>query len=438
MDLVVAFAAASSSASADVLPYTTRVETLDNGLRVGLVKFPSPGIVAYYTLVRTGAREEVEPGHTGFAHLFEHMMFRGSKKFPQDAQEALVQRLGFDDNAWTSEDETVYTLYGPSRGLAEIMPREADRFQNLEFSQETLQTETKAVLGEYNKSIADPPWKMEEAFLAAVFQKHTYGHTVIGYLADIQAMKDKYDYSKKFFSRFYRPDNCIVFVVGDFDAERVMADVRKLYRAWGGRAERAAVPEEPPSKREQDLTLDWPSETQTRLMIGWRTPAGYQAAAAQELLALYLLGPTSRLHKDLVLDRQVVESLESWTSPHRDPRLFYFVVTLKDAAAAGDVRAAIDAAVEDLRAGRVDAKLLSDVKSHYRYRALTAIETPSDLASALARGASPMGDPDGLERLLRAAAAVDAKQLADFARAHLSREGRTTLALRPAAGKAEK
>lgn len=424
--------AGAGGSAAPVLPYQMRVVRLGNGLRLALVKFPSPGIVAYFTLVRAGAREEVEAGHTGFAHLFEHMMFRGSRKYPGDAADALMQRIGYDDNAWTNDDETVYTLYGPSRGLAEAMDREADRFQRLEYSKETFQTETRAVLGEYNKDAADPRFKMEEAFLEAVFARHTYGHTVIGYKRDIEAMTDKYDYSKKFLARYYRPDRCIVFVVGDFDAERVIADAKRLYGGWRGRSRAAKIAAEPPQKKEKELTVDWPTATQTRFMIGWRTSEGYDRAAAQELLSSYLFGPTSKLHKDLVLDRQIVEPIESWYFPHRDPRLFWFVATFKAPEKMADARAAIDAAIDELRAGRVDEKLLADVKSNYRYEALTKLQTPSDLASALARGASPMGDPDGLERLLRAASRVGARDVADFAKAHFSHDSRTVLVLRPA------
>lgn len=414
-----------------VLPYQMQVVTLDNGLRMVLVPFPSPGIMAYYTLVRTGAREEVEKGHSGFAHLFEHMMFRGSKNFPQEAQEALVKRLGLDDNAWTSEDETVYTLYGPVRALPEIMKREADRFQNLQYSVQTFQTETKAVLGEYNKSASDPLFLMEEKLLEAVFKKHTYGHTVIGYKRDIETMVDKFDYSLKFLQRFYRPDNFIVFVVGDFNAAQVVADAKRLYGTWTGKTARVKVPPEPPQKAPKELVVDWPTPTQTRLMIAYRTPAGYDAAAVQEVLGLYLLGPTSRLHKDLVLDRQLVEAFGNWYRPHRDPRLFIFIVTLKDREKIAEVRKAIDAAFADLRAGKVDDKLFGDAKSHYRFRALVDLETPNDLAGHLAAAASSTGDPDALERLLNAVGKLEKAALVSFAQKHFIDTNRSVVTLRP-------
>src|SRR5688500_8261494 len=110
---------------------------LPNGLTVITLPWPSPGIVAYYTLVRVGSRDEVEKGHSGFAHLFEHMMFRGTKRFPQDVYEQHIQDLGADNNAYTTQDFTLYTVTGPRVALAEIVELEADRFQNLAYDEQT-------------------------------------------------------------------------------------------------------------------------------------------------------------------------------------------------------------------------------------------------------------------------------------------------------------
>src|SRR3954468_265275 len=148
--LLVTVGAAGSRAG--TFPYPIQPETLPNGLRVVFVPMDSPGLFAYFTLVRVGSRDEVEPGHTGFAHFFEHMMFRGTKRFPAEAQQQLVQRLGLDSNAFTWDDETVYYYSGPNQALAEVIELEADRFQHLEYDVEAFRTEAKAVLGEYNKN----------------------------------------------------------------------------------------------------------------------------------------------------------------------------------------------------------------------------------------------------------------------------------------------
>jgi len=425
--------ALSASAGASPLPFPIRVETLDNGFRVAMVNLGSGGTVALYTLVRVGSRNEVEPGHTGFAHLFEHIMFRGTERFPADVQRELIQRLGYDDNAWTSEDNTVYTPYGPTAGLARILEREADRMRHLKYSRSVFQTETKAVLGEYNKSYSDPSLKMLELLLKTAFSRHTYRHTVIGFLSDIKRMPQYYDYSLKFHQRYYTPDNCILFVVGDFDEEAVLSQARALYGPWKGTVHRPKFPEEPPARAEKRVTLDWQNPTQVRIMVGYRTPSGYRESAIQTILGDYLLGPISRLHEDLVLDWQVVERMDVWFQPHRDPRLFNFVIVLKRDDVTDAVLAAVDAQVERLRAGDVDEQLFRDVQSHVRTGTLLRLQTPAQIAGSLAWHASSAGHPDGLGRHLEAIQAVQPGDLVKFAHEHLQKNGRTIVTLQPRA-----
>ncbi len=121
-------------------------------LSVTRVAFNSPGLVAYYSVVRVGSRNEVEPGHTGFAHFFEHVMFKGTKSWPEGTRDGLLGKPGFAENAFTSDDVTVYHLDGPSSALPKLIELEADRFRNLEYNESTFQTEAKAVLGGYHKN----------------------------------------------------------------------------------------------------------------------------------------------------------------------------------------------------------------------------------------------------------------------------------------------
>ena len=108
------------------------VHRLPNGMRVVFIPFDSPGLVAYYTLMRVGSRNEPEAGRSGYAHFFEHMMFRGTPTHPDQQYQALVAKLGLDTNAFTSEDETVYYLFGPNKGLPTVIELESDRFQHLD------------------------------------------------------------------------------------------------------------------------------------------------------------------------------------------------------------------------------------------------------------------------------------------------------------------
>src|SRR5262245_65709798 len=116
----------------------------------------SNGLVAYWTIVRTGARDEFEQGHTGFAHFFEHMMFRGTEKFPQDKYSEITTKIGADDNAFTSDDLTAYHLSITSDDVEQVMEIESDRFQNLDYPKPAFETEAGAVYGEYGKNRTNP------------------------------------------------------------------------------------------------------------------------------------------------------------------------------------------------------------------------------------------------------------------------------------------
>ena len=430
--------AAATPSPSKVFPYPLTSETLENGLKVVFVRMPTPGLVAYYTLVRVGSRNEVEPGHSGFAHLFEHMMFRGTKKYPAEAWETRLKARGVDSTAFTWNDQTVYTFIAPTEALPTIVEMEADRFQNLTYTKQVFQTETKAVLGEYHKNYANPTEKMEEVLLDQAFSRHTYKHSTMGFLADIRKMPARFEYGLRFFQRFYRPDNCVVFVVGDFDRSRVLALVRKHYGSWQGKAEEQRLPEEPPQRKERRRHVAWETDTQARLMVGYHTPSlgtDLKAAAAQNVLGPYHFGENSPLYRELVLDRQLVESMHSQYVDTRDPRLFYFLVTLSTEGHLAAVEKRIAKAVAEVASGKLDARRLADVQSNLRYGLLMGLEAPATVAETLALAATPTGDPGALDALYDQIARLRPEELAAFARRYLVPENRTVVTLTGAARK---
>jgi zinc protease len=427
---LLACSALADSKPKSALPFPVRVSTLKNGLTVARVKFDSPGLLAYYTVVRVGSRNEVEPGHTGFAHFFEHMMFRGTRRFPEGARGNLLGRLGFVENAYTSDDVTVYQVNGPSEALETLVDVEADRFMHLEYSEPSFQTEARAVLGEYHKNAANPGLKVEEAVLGTAFTTHPYRHTTLGFYEDIQAMPTRYQYSKTFFRRWYTPDNCIVVVVGDFDDAKLMRLIEKHYGPWTGRVANVTVPAEPPQKEARTASLRWATPTLPRLGFYWHVPAASLKttdAAVMQVLGAYLAGPTSPLSGRLVLERQLVERLDASAEPHRDPYLFGIEARLKDEANRAEVAGAISAAVAQLAQGTVDVQRVTDIKDHLRFRLLMELETPAQVADALAWHAGVFGSVDALDTLARQTQAVTPTDLVAFARKHLTDSNRTTL-----------
>ncbi|MBS1153457.1 MAG: Peptidase, (Pitrilysin) family, partial [Myxococcaceae bacterium] len=345
----------SAAPAKPLFPYPVKTTVLKNGLSVTRVPFNSPGLVAYFSVVRVGSRNEIEPGHTGFAHFFEHVMFKGTKNWPEGTRDALLGKMGFSENAFTSDDVTVYYVNGPSSGLAKLIELEADRFRNLEYNEATFQTEAKAVLGEYHKNAANPALKIEETILSTAFTRHPYRHTTLGFYEDVQAMPTRYEYSKEFFKRWYTPDNTMLFIVGEFDDAKAMTLVETHYGSWDRKSASIVVPAEPPQDAARTATVTWTNQTLPRHGLYWHTPAASvktSDAAIQQVLSSYLAGPTSPLYKSLVLEKQLVESLNGDFMDHRDPNLFGITATLKEETHRAAVNAALEATVAEIATGK--------------------------------------------------------------------------------------
>ena len=429
----------SAAPAKPLFPYPTRTTVLKNGLSVTRVPFNSPGLVAYYTVVRVGSRNEVEAGYTGFAHYFEHVMFKGTKTWPEGTRDALLGRLGFSENAFTSDDVTVYFVNGPNTALAKLIEVEADRFRNLEYSEQTFQTEAKAVLGEYHKNAANPGLKIEETVLATAFKKHPYQHTTLGFYEDIQAMPTRYAYSKEFFKRWYTPDNTMIFIVGDFDDAKTMTLIDANYGTWAGKAATIVVPAEPPQDAPRTASVTWTNPTLPRHALYWHTPAASvktNDGAIQHVLASYLAGSTSPLYKSLVLEKQVVESVGGDFQDHRDPNLFGIQATLKDEANRAEVNAAMEAAVAEVAAGKIDARRFADIMDNSRYGFAMGLETHDDVAQQLAVIGGILGSPDALDLRQRAIISVKPADLIAFTKKFLVEKNRTTLVFNVAVPKA--
>jgi zinc protease len=428
--LVVLVGVVSAAPAKPLFPYPLKTTVLKNGLSVTRVAFNSPEQVAYFSVVRVGSRNEVEKGLTGFAHYFEHVMFKGTKKWPEGTRDGLLGKLGFAENAFTSDDVTVYHLNGPSSALAQLVEVEADRFINLDYSESTFQTEAKAVLGEYHKNAANPGLKIAEQLGATAFKVHPYQHTTLGFYEDIQAMPSRYEYSKEFFKRWYTPDNVMIFVVGDFDDAKLMELVEKNYGGWNGKAASLTIPQEPAQDAPRSVSVTWTSPTLPRAGYYWHTPASSlktRDSAVQLVLGAYLAGPTSPLYKSLVLEKQLVERIGADFSDHRDPSLFGIEARLKDEAQRAPVEAAINAAVAEVAAGKVDAKRVTDIRDNMLYGLAMQLETHEQIAENLAVIAGIMGAPDALEVRQRAITQVKPAELVAFAKEWLTEKNRTTV-----------
>jgi zinc protease len=420
-------------------PYPIDSTVLPNGLTVVRVHYPSPGLVAYYSLVRVGSRNEVEPGRTGFAHFFEHMMFRGTARFPEGAREKFLESVGIADNAFTTDDFTLFHTFGPSSALEKLIDVEADRFEHLSYDEPTFQTEAKAVLGEYHKDAAGPELKVDETLVSTAFTRHPYSHTTLGFLKDVEAMPQEYDYSKQFFQRWYTPDNVMLFVVGDFDDAKVMGWIQDKYGHWAGRSADVAIPAEPKQAGQRQAEVRWPTPTLARLLNAWHVPAASLKTDDQaivEVLGPYLAGPTSPLYHQLVLEKQWAESVSVDSYAHRDPNLLTLSATLKDPKYLAPTQEAFNKQVKGLVGGKLDPKRIEAIKSNLRYAVLMELDSPDKVAQELAVYAGAFGAPDSLPQLFNHIKAVKPGMIQDFAKRYLLASNRTLLVLRSTAQEA--
>jgi zinc protease len=280
---------------------------------------------------------------------------------------------------------------------------------------------------------------MEEDLMDLAFERSTYKHTTMGFLEDIEAMPEKYDYSLEFFDRHYVPRKAVIFVVGDFDAERVMKLIREHYAGWTRPGRDVSIPEEPEQMEQRRTHIEWDNEVLPQMLLGYKAPA-YSATdrdfAALTVLGELLFGETSDLYRELVLDEQVVEELDFWDWPHRDPALWITHVTFKKRDFDG-VLARIDEAIDTVAGGGTDPERLEAVKSHYRYSFVLGLETPRSVANQLSFYATLDGDPATADRFLTTVGEVTAEDVARVAREYLVAEKRTIVTLAHGAGEGE-
>jgi zinc protease len=411
-----------------IIPYAYEVATLDNGLKVIAMPTPSDGLVAYWSIVRTGSRDEYEPSRTGFAHFFEHMMFRGTERYPADRYQRIMTEIGADANAFTSDDLTAYHVSMTSGDLEQVMELESDRFQNLSYSEGVFQTEAGAVYGEYRKNRTDPFFTLYEKLVETAFTTHTYGHTTLGYEADIAAMPTLYDYSREFFSRYYRPDNTVLLVAGDVDPANVIALARRYYGEWGKGYVAPPVPMEPEQREERHVEAAYDGQSLPILWVTYKLgefDPHDRVRVAADLLAPLAFGETSDAFRRLVLEEQAVEFLAAEANLNRDPGLFDIYTRIKDAGKIDYVREVIDATVAQYRDTPPDAARLSDLQSRLRYGFLMSLQTPEAVAQRLARHIAISGGLEGIEALYASYAEVTPADVQAAAQRYLVPERRT-------------
>ncbi len=416
-----------------IFPFSYEKVELSNGFKAYLIPVEGSGLIAYYSVVRTGSRDEWEPGRSGFAHFFEHMMFRGTKKYPGPVYDRMVTEMGADANAYTTDDYTCYHMVAPSEYLERIMELESDRFQNLYYDEKAFKTEAGAVYGEYRKGRVNPFSVLFEELQNTAFEKHTYKHTTIGFERDIKDMPNQYQYSLSFFNRYYRPENVILIITGDFEVARAKELIKKYYGNWKPGYVPPKITPEPPQTKERVKEVKYNGKTLPILWIGYKGPAfdpGNKIVAGLDLLVDLAFGETSEIYKKLVIREQKIQFIGADFTPNRDPKLIDVYAMIKKESDIDYVRNEIDQTVKKFQNKLVSVDQLEKLKKRVKYSFLMNLETPDDIAGNLARFAAVTGGIEDLDLYFNNIESVTPEDIQAAARQYFVKNKRTVIILK--------
>jgi len=400
-----------------------------------MIPLESPGLVSYFSIVRTGSRDEVEPGKSGFAHFFEHMMFRGTKKYPQSAYNQIVTRIGARANAYTTDDYTAFHLSFAKEDLPQVIDIESDRFQNLDYSLRAFQTEAGAVYGEYRKTVTQPFALLNEKLHDAAYDVHTYKHTTMGFEADIKAMPEAYQYSLSFFQRYYRPENVVLLITGDIDPKATLALVARHYGPWQKGYAAPQVPLEPIHTKPRFAEVTYPGKTLPLLAVAYQGEAF--TASQRDYAAAILLGElafseSSDIYRKLVIREQKVQFIGASIPKNRNMPLFEILAMVKKPEDVDYVRDQVYLTLKDFQNKPVDEKKLHDLKRRSKYALLMELDSPERVAGSLARFVALSGGIEVVDRFCAECDKVTPQDIVEAARKYFEPRRRTVVVLKGA------
>lgn len=424
--------AAFAQASGDILPFNAAEKTLPNGLKVIVVPTGFPNIVSLQIPVQTGARNEIEPGKTGFAHFFKHMMFRGTPTHPADAYGAIMKAAGADQNAYTDDDYTNYYVNFTPEDLDQVLAVEADRFRNLAYSEEQFRTEALAVKGEYLKNYSNPLLKGFERLQDIAYTTHTYKHTAMGFLKDIEDMPNQMAYAKEFFARWYRPEYTTVIVAGDIDPEDALAKVEKHFGGWQRGSYTVEVPAEPLAQKAMYEHVAWEGPTLPWIIAGWRAPAFGTAkpdSAALMLLGELYFGDTSELYQKIVVRERLADTFFHAPARNRDPGLFIVAARLTKPENAAAVTSAIQATLNEAKSVKLGELQLAETKSRLKYGFAAGMNSAASIGAILASFMHYERDVETLNRFYATFDAVSADDVVAVANTVFADRNRSVVSI---------
>jgi len=400
--------------------------TLDNGLRVVLLEDHRTPVVAFQIWVDAGSSDETF--YTGIAHLFEHMMFKGSKNIEEEVHAQLINERGGRINAYTNRDVTVYHEDVTAESLPLVIDLEAERFANLDISASTLESEREVVLEERRLRTEDSPdGRGFEALAALVWQAHPYRWPVIGWRSDVE--KVTVAACRAFFDTYYASNNLTVVIVGDFESESTLAHIRRTFgRLWPAkqipRSPTTVVPQR--GERRADVLFD----VQIPLLYaGWHTPAtGHADGEALDLASQILSGGrSSRLYRSLVYEEEKALYAYGGYMEFADAGMFYAIAGARPGTSLEEVEALFMAEIDRVAADGVSAEELARAKRQMEVGLVNGLSTNHALASRIGREVLSFGRVRPLDERISAIRAVSADDVQRVVRTYLQSDSRSVI-----------
>jgi zinc protease len=427
----------SARAGLDIPPLKFEQRTLDNGLRVIWVEDHSTPVVAIQVWYHVGSKDDPE-GRSGFAHLFEHMMFKGTKRMPSEFVDRLTEDVGGENNAFTANDVTVYHEVVPSNHLERLLWAEAERLSALTINRTNFMTERDVVKEEFRQSVLSQPYgEFGEFIQIKSFLQHPYRRPTIGNIAELDAAN--FEDVVAFHSTFYRPDNATLVVVGDFDPASLQRWVDQYFgpiKKPEGEIPRVSVKEPPREKeqtiREYDVKVPFPA-----LAVTFLAPSitSDQRATWQIIETVLGQGNSSRLYRSLVYEKGLAQSVEFYSDLREDLGLPTGQIVLSSGAKVEDARKALLTEFERMKMEPITERELKRAKNQLLSQKLHGRETVSGKADAIGEAAVLLKDVDLVNRELQEIEKVTIEQVQSVARESFTEANRLVIEYLPAAMK---
>ena len=412
-------------------PIEYKETVLSNGLKVITHEDHSTPVINLQVWFHVGSKDE-KAGHTGFAHLFEHLMFKGSAHIKPEEHDKIITNAGGVSNAYTQDDVTVYWETFPANYLEKVLWMEADRMTTLDVSEANFKSEREVVKEERLTRIDNPPYgDLNELLYDNAFEVHPYKHVTIGSMKDLDAAT--IDDVREFYHTYYVPNNATIVIAGDFKTDQAVDWVKKYFGniPRGNKAIVRPTAKEPPQEKERRVVHLKPVPLPA-YVAGYHIPADGDPDSYPLVIASSILseGRSSRIYKSLVYDKQLAVEADATGNFTEQPNLFFATIILSQGKSMDLAEKALNAELARLRMEPVTDKELEKAKNKMRAEYAFARESVQDKAQALGHAAVIHGDTATVNKEYDLFMNVTKEDIMRVARMYFRPENRTVLIVR--------